>query len=313
MPGVQIGHVGRKGSTRPGVGGTQLSLEEGGWECVGPSPLPFQPQERPPRAMTVEDITRSVDDWRATAARCRDAGFRVLELHFAHGYLVHSFMSPLTNKRRDEYGGSYEKRVRFPLEIVRAVRQEWPQHLPLFVRISGSDFYEYSTEPVPPQSESWRIDSSIRLSRDMAAAGVDLIDVSSGGAVPNIRYPVGPAWQAPLAAAIKQADIGALVGSVGNITEPRQAEEIVASGKADVVFMGRELLRSPYWALKAAAELGVTSVEWPYQYAKAAVRPPKAKKDAAEGEESAAGGAIARRGHGSAAPPQRDEVVNPMQ
>jgi 2,4-dienoyl-CoA reductase-like NADH-dependent reductase (Old Yellow Enzyme family) len=289
VAGIQIAHAGRKASTAaPWVeGGRQLRLDEGGWETLAPSALPFEPTERPPRAMTHDDIKACVTAFRTAASNALAAGFQLLEVHAAHGYLLHEFLSPLSNARTDEYGGAFENRVRLLLEVVRAVREVWPEELPLLVRISAEDWAQHATTPFPPGTESWTLEQSVRLSRLLREEGVDLIDTSSGALVPGIRYPVGPAWQTPLAARIK-AEAGIAVGAVGSITEPAQAEEIVASGQADVVLLARELLRNPYWALRAAAELGV-EVEWPVQYQRGALRPaPKKPEDG-----GAAGGAAA--------------------
>lgn len=255
VAGIQIGHAGRKASTAaPWEDGVEVTPENGGWQTIAPSAVPFAPDYPHPQAMTKEDIARVTADFAAAARRSVAAGFEVIEIHAAHGYLLHQFLSPLSNKREDEYGGSLENRMRFVLETTRAVRAEVPDHLPLFVRISATDWVE----------GGWGLEQSVELSRRLKPLGVDLMDVSTGGNVPDAQIPVGPNYQVPFAAAIReQADI--LTGAVGMITDARQAEEVLEKGEADAIIMAREFLRSPYFVFHAARELG-GSVEVPRQY-----------------------------------------------
>ena len=257
-PGIQIAHAGRKAATAvPWRGGGALGLADGGWQPVGPSAVPFGPGYPTPREMSSDDIALSVSDFAAAARRARHAGFEVVEVHMAHGYLLHEFLSPLANRRTDAYGGSLEKRMRFPLAVARAVRESWPAQLPVFVRISATDW----------APGGWDLEQSVALATQLREVGVDLIDCSSGGMLPNAPVPVGPGYQVPFAAAIRAA-VGIATGAVGLITEAAQAEEIVASGKADAVLLARQLLRDPYWPLHAARELG-EELDWPLQYVRA--------------------------------------------
>ena len=236
-----------------------LSEAEGGWRPVSaPSAMPFSERTPVPVAMTLDDIARVVGNFRDAAARALAAGFHVIELHGAHGYLLHEFLSPLSNVRADAYGGSFENRIRLTLETVDAVREVWPAHLPLFVRLSATDWAK----------GGWDVDQSVELSRRLGQHGVDLVDVSSGGNVSGVKIPVGPGYQVEFAERIRR-DSGIATGAVGMITDPHQADSIVRSGQADVVFLARQLLREPYWPLRAARELGVT-VPWPPQYERAA-------------------------------------------
>ncbi len=256
--GVQLAHAGRKGSTDvPWRGGRAVAREAGGWTSVGPGPEPFADGFPVPRSLSVADIRGVVDAFAAAARRARDAGFDCIELHMAHGYLVHQFLSPLSNHRHDAYGGSLENRMRLALEVARAVRAAWPEERPLLVRISASDWAE----------GGWDLEQSIALCRGLAQAGVDLVDCSSGGSVPHAKIPLGPGYQVPFAEAIRR-QTGVKTGAVGLITEPAQAEAIVAEGKADVVFLARAMLRDPYWPLHAAQALGATG-PWPVQYQRA--------------------------------------------
>jgi 2,4-dienoyl-CoA reductase-like NADH-dependent reductase (Old Yellow Enzyme family) len=257
--GVQLAHAGRKASTAaPWDGGKEVPPESGGWTPLAPSALRFADGYPMPREMTVEDIHACVEQWTRGARLAADAGFEVVELHFAHGYLAHEFLSPLSNQRKDQYGGSLENRMRFALEIAAAVRAVWPERLPLFARLSCTDWAE----------GGWDLPDAVELSRRLKAAGVDLIDCSSGGAVPHARIPVGPGYQVPFAKAIR-AQAGISTAAVGLITEAKQAEAIVASGEADAVLLARQLLRDPYWPLHAAKALGAAG-PWPKQYARAA-------------------------------------------
>ena len=258
IPGMQLAHAGRKASADvPWRGGRPLLPREGGWEPLGPSPVPFDTGFVAPRPLSTSEVPQVVTQFVAATRRCAQAGFRVLELHMAHGYLIHEFLSPITNRREDQYGGSFENRTRFALEIARAVREAWPDHLPLFVRISCTDWVE----------GGWDLAQSIDLIRRMKEMGVDLIDCSSGGLVPDAVIPAGPGFQTPFAAAIRQ-EAGIATAAVGLITQPVQAEQIVATGHADAVLLGRELLRNPYWPLQAAQALGA-DVPWPNQYLRA--------------------------------------------
>jgi 2,4-dienoyl-CoA reductase-like NADH-dependent reductase (Old Yellow Enzyme family) len=271
VPAIQLAHAGRKASTEaPWVGNAQVPLSQGGWTPIAPSPLPFHPTDVVPAEMSVADIARVTKAFVDAATRALEAGFDVVELHFAHGYLAHEFLSPLSNQRTDSYGGSFENRTRFALEVTRAVRAVWPEDKPLFARISATDWAE----------GGWDASQSVKLAGLLKAAGVDLVDCSSGGAVPSARIPVGPGYQVPLAAAVR-AGAGVPTAAVGMITEAVQAEQILVDGSADAIFMARELLRNPYWPLQAAQQLRVAdgkaaapgstqpAIAWPDQYARA--------------------------------------------
>jgi 2,4-dienoyl-CoA reductase-like NADH-dependent reductase (Old Yellow Enzyme family) len=265
LAGIQLAHSGRKGSTgRPWEKMTEVTPAEGGWQPIAPTARPFQDEYPVPRAMTAVDIRAVVAAFATAAARALDAGFDVIELHAAHGYLIHEFLSPLVNDRRDEYGGSFDNRVRLCLEVVDAIRRVWPERLPLFVRLSATDWTD----------GGWDVEQSIALARLLGPRGVDLLDCSSGGGVPNVRIPLGPAYQTPFAEQIRLAT-GMPTGAVGLITEPAQADEIIQRGRADVVLLARELLRDPYFPLRAARELG-HEVPWPAQYLRSA--PPGSSK-----------------------------------
>jgi 2,4-dienoyl-CoA reductase-like NADH-dependent reductase (Old Yellow Enzyme family) len=257
-PGIQLAHAGRKGSTRvPWKGGGLLQSSEGPWQTVAPSAIPFGPNYPVPKALTEEQIEEIVNQFRASAALSVRAGFDVVEIHMAHGYLLHEFLSPISNRREDRYGGDFENRTRFPLRVAEAVREQWPKRLPLFVRISATDWVD----------GGWDIEQSVRFSSLLRERGVDLIDCSSGGISPTIQVPVAPGYQVPFAERIrKEATIA--TGAVGLISEPHQAEQIIASGRADAVFLARAMLRDPYWALHAAQALSV-EVRWPDQYLRA--------------------------------------------
>lgn len=259
VPGIQLAHAGRKGSTQPPWHGGRVIAPEAakGWVPLSPGATPFHAGDPPPRAMTASDIEQVVSDFVAAAGRARKAGFEVVELHMAHGYLLHEFLSPITNQRSDDYGGSLDNRMRLPMRVAEGVRAAWPAERPLFVRISASDWIE----------GGWDITSSIALARALKGLGVDLIDCSSGGIAPGIKIPVGPGYQVPFAEAVRR-EAGIATVAVGLITDARQAEEIIESGKADAVMLARELLRDPYWPLHAARELGV-EVPWPKQYERA--------------------------------------------
>lgn len=257
VPGLQIAHAGRKASTsRPWEGDRPLAPSEGGWEPVGPSPIPFDEGYATPRELTLVEVDGVVDQFAAASRRAVAAGFRVVEIHMAHGYLIHEFLSPLSNHRKDRYGGSFENRTRLALRVARTVRESLPDEMPLFVRISASDWVE----------SGWDLEQSISLARELRACGVDLVDCSSGGIVP-CKVPAGPGYQVPFAAAIRrEAEIP--TGAVGFITGATQADTIVRTGQADAVFLAREFLRQPQWPLHAARELKVT-VPWPAQYERA--------------------------------------------
>ncbi|NVO30597.1 NADH:flavin oxidoreductase/NADH oxidase [Hymenobacter lapidiphilus] len=256
--GIQLAHAGRKAShNSPWKGGKALSPAEGGWLPLGPSALAFSPEYPTPQALDKAGITQIVEDFRQGARRAMEAGFEVIELHAAHGYLLHEFMSPLSNERTDEYGGSFENRVRLLLEVVAATRAEMPADRPLWVRISATDWTE----------GGWTADDSVRLARLLQDAGVDLLDCSTAANVPKADIPVGPGYQVRFAEQVRR-ETGLATGAVGLITDAQQAEEIVASGKADVVLLGRESLRDAYFPLHAAHELGA-DVKWPEQYERA--------------------------------------------
>ena len=258
VPGIQPAHAGRKGScSLPWLGGTPLGMDPCGWQPLAPSAAPFDTGHPVPRAVTLFELDEIEAQFSAAAQRALAAGFRLVELHMAHGYLLHEFLSPLVNKRQDDYGGSLENRLRFPLRVARAVRKAWPTDLPLFVRISATDWVE----------GGWDINQSIVLSRQLKELGVDLIECSSGFAVSNEPIPFGPGFQVLFAARVR-AEAGIASGAVGYITEPAQAERIVATGQADVVLLGREMLRDPYWPLHAAKTLHA-DVQWPNQYLRA--------------------------------------------
>jgi 2,4-dienoyl-CoA reductase-like NADH-dependent reductase (Old Yellow Enzyme family) len=261
-PAIQLAHAGRKGSCRiPQEDGAQLPLEAGGWETVAPSPIPFQDGDRPPHALDDSGIRSVIDAFAAAARRAVAAGFEIIEIHSAHGYLLHEFLSPLTNRRTDQYGGSLENRTRLVVEVATELRRAIPADMPLFVRISATDWVD----------GGWDLAQSIELARMLANVGVDLIDVSSGALVPHAVIPVGRNYQVPFAAAIR-AETNIMTGAVGLITEPAQADEIITAGSADIVLLAREMLREPYWAIKAEQALN-QEPSWPLQYGYAVRRP----------------------------------------
>ena len=259
VSGIQLAHAGRKASVaRPWEGGGALEVAQGGWRpLAGASAIPFSESSIVPEALSIAQITTIVADFVSAAERAREAGFRVVEIHAAHGYLLHSFYSPVGNRRSDEYGGSFENRTRFVREVTSAVRAVWPQSLPVFVRISASDWSE----------GGWTIDESVMLARALKALGADLIDCSSGGNVPRAAIPLVPGYQVPFAERIR-AEAGIATGAVGLITEAEQADRVIRDGQADIVLLARELLRDPYWPLRAATALG-HDVAWPPQYERA--------------------------------------------
>jgi 2,4-dienoyl-CoA reductase-like NADH-dependent reductase (Old Yellow Enzyme family) len=253
--GIQLAHAGRKASARrPWEGGGLIPEGEGGWQPDAPSPAPFRSDDPPPRELSHDAIRGVADDFRAAAERALRAGFQVVEIHGAHGYLLHEFLSPLSNFRKDEYGSPFENRIRIVLEVAAAVRAAWPENLPLFLRISCSDWVE----------GGWTIEESVELARRVKPLGVDLIDCSSGGTVPTAQIPLAPGYQVPFAEHIRR-EAGILTAAVGLITTPEQADGIVRSGKSDVVLLAREFLRDPYFGLHAAQALGAPAdVPLPY-------------------------------------------------
>lgn len=264
VPAIQLAHAGRKASTeRTWVarGGPIAPGEGHGWTPSGPSPLAFDEGFTTPAQLTVSQIQYIVAQFAESARRALDAGFQVAEIHGAHGYLINEFLSPHANRRTDAYGGSYENRVRFALEVVDAVRAVWPDELPLFFRISATDWL---TENPDDERTGWTLEDTVRFAATLLAHGVDLLDTSTGGNAPGARITVGPGYQVPFAERVKR-ETELPVGAVGLITEPQQAEKIVANGQADAVFVGRELLRDPYFAQRAARELG-GAVHVPEQY-----------------------------------------------
>jgi 2,4-dienoyl-CoA reductase-like NADH-dependent reductase (Old Yellow Enzyme family) len=258
VPGIQLAHAGRKGGCDlPWNGGTQMGTDKGGWKTVAPSAIPFNPEDESPHPMEVNDIKKVIEDFKTGAERAVAAGYKVLEIHAAHGYLIHQFLSPLSNHRTDKYGGSFENRSRLLLEIVAIIQTVWPRELPLFVRISATDWVE----------GGWDLKDAVQLSVILKTAGVDLIDCSSGGMVPTAKIPFEPGYQVAFAERIKK-DTGILTSAVGLITEARQAEAILERGEADLILLGRESLREPYFALKAATVLE-DDISWPLQYIRA--------------------------------------------
>ena len=258
VPGMQLAHAGRKASSDvPWRGGGRIAASEGGWQPVAPSAVSHDPDGPAPTALDLGGVRHVVDGFRDAAVRAAAAGFRVIELHAAHGYLLHEFLSPLSNERHDEYGGSFDNRARLTLEVAGAVREAWPEELPLWVRISAIDWAK----------GGWDLDQSVELSRRLKEIGVDLIDVSSGGLVRHQDVVVGPGYQVPFAERIRR-ETGIATAAVGLITEPEQADAIIASGQADVVLLAREMLRDPYFARRAGRVLG-REVEAPDQYRRA--------------------------------------------
>jgi 2,4-dienoyl-CoA reductase-like NADH-dependent reductase (Old Yellow Enzyme family) len=258
IPGIQLAHAGRKGSTAaPWLGGSKVPLNEGGWVPVAPSAVAFDTNYPDPKELTIGEIDQIVEDFRASARRALAAGFQVVEIHSAHGYLAHEFLSPLSNLRTDEYGGSFENRTRFPLRVAQTVREIWPEKWPVFVRISATDWKE----------GGWDLSQSIELCKRVRSLGIDLVDVSSGGLVPGVKIPVGPGYQVKFSEAIRR-EAGIATGAVGMLTDPAQVETILATEQADLVFLARELLRDPYWPRRAAQELGV-KLKAPVQYERA--------------------------------------------
>jgi 2,4-dienoyl-CoA reductase-like NADH-dependent reductase (Old Yellow Enzyme family) len=265
IAGMQLAHAGRKASSSsPWKGSQHLSRDNGGWQTVAPSAIPFNEGEAMPEALTKEGIKKVIDDFKAAAQRALSAGFKLVEIHAAHGYLIHEFLSPLSNQRTDEYGGLFENRIRLLTEIIESIQSVWPKELPLLVRISATDW----------APGGWNENEAVKLAAVLKEKGVDLIDCSSGGLVPGIKIPLGPGYQVQFAEKIKK-ESGILTGAVGMITSAAQAEAILAKGEADLIIIARELLRDPYFPLHAALQLGV-DIDWPVQYQRAK---PVVKKD----------------------------------
>lgn len=258
VAGMQLAHAGRKASkSEPWNGDHYVTPENGGWQPVAPSPIAFYPNDPLPEELTTAAIRQVVEDFEAAAARALQAGFKVLEIHGAHGYLVNEFLSPLTNQRTDIYGGSFENRARFLLEIIEAIRSVWPDDYPLFLRISATDW----------AAGGWTVEDSVALALLVKDRGIDLVDCSSGAVVADAKIPAKPGYQVPFAEAVRKT--GVLTGAVGIIVDPQQAEDILATGRADMIFMAREMLRDPYFPLRAARELGYNEMPWPVQYERA--------------------------------------------
>lgn len=263
VPGIQLAHAGRKASTEvPWKGIKLISPDNGGWgDIYAPSAIPFSEKYGQPIALTIDGIHKVITDFKAAAVRALNAGFQVIELHGAHGYLLHQFLSPLSNHRTDEYGGSFENRIRFTLEVVDAVREVWPADYPLFIRLSATDWAD----------GGWDLESTTALVRILKDKGVDLIDTSSGGLAAHQKISVGPLYQTPFAEHIRK-ETGILTGAVGLITTAAEAESIIGEGKADLVIMAREFLRDPYFPMHAAHELKDESFVWPVQYERAKLK-----------------------------------------
>jgi 2,4-dienoyl-CoA reductase-like NADH-dependent reductase (Old Yellow Enzyme family) len=259
VAGVQLAHAGRKASTAASwLGGGPLDVAGGGWRPIyAPSSIPFTPESIVPEALDKAGIARIVRAFGDAARRSRECGFKVIEIHGAHGYLLNEFLSPLSNQRTDEYGGSLENRARMLREVIEAIRKEWAERLPLFLRISASDWAE----------GGWTIEDSVALARMVRPLGVDFIDCSSGGSAPHAKIPAGPGYQVPFAARVRHEG-GVMTGAVGMITAPQQADQIIRNGDADMVLLAREFLRDPYWPLHAARALG-QEISWPVQYGRA--------------------------------------------
>jgi len=256
--GIQLAHAGRKAATKaPWLGGRPLDRDKRGWQPLAPSPIPFASGHQTPREATADDLDKIIWQFTEATQHSLTAGFQVVELHAAHGYLLHQFLSPLSNQRNDEFGGSLENRMRFPLQVAKAVRKTWPENLPMFVRISATDWVE----------GGWDVEQSIEFCRQLKQLGVDLIDCSSGGLVADAVIPAKPGFQVPFATEIKNK-LNIATGAVGLITDPAQAEQIIATEQADAVLLGRKLLSDPYWPLHAAQTLGANHL-WPVQYERA--------------------------------------------
>jgi 2,4-dienoyl-CoA reductase-like NADH-dependent reductase (Old Yellow Enzyme family) len=258
VPGIQLAHAGRKASTAPPwSGGGSLVPEAGGWPVVAPSAIPFDARSPVPEALDSAGIQAVVAAFRQAARRAFAAGFKVIEIHAAHGYLLHEFLSPITNHRQDEFGGSYDSRTRLLKQVCRAAREEWPSGLPLFVRVSCTDWAD----------GGWDDRQTVALAHHLSSYGVDLLDCSSGGIAPGIAIPVGPGYQVPFSQRVKDT-VPMLTAAVGMITSPEQADQIIRNDQADLVLLGRQMLRDPHWPLHAAAALGHDG-PWPAQYLRA--------------------------------------------
>ncbi len=258
VAGIQLAHAGRKACyANPWDGGKQITVKNGGWSTVAPSAISFYPDDEAPQEMDETGIQKVIDDFRTAALRSLQAGYKLLEIHAAHGYLLHQFLSPLSNHRQDNYGGNFENRARLLFEVVKAVQSVWPHNFPLFVRISATDWAE----------GGWDINEAVQLSSILKLNGVDLIDCSSGGLVPYQKILLGPGYQVPFAERIKK-ETGILTSAVGLITEAKQAEDILGKGQADLIMIARESLREPYFALHSALVLG-DNINWPLQYTRA--------------------------------------------
>ncbi len=256
---VQLAHAGRKGSTGLGwqAQGT-LNEADGGWTVIAPSPVSFGEGYAVPHELGEADIRKVITQFAAGARRAREAGFQTIEIHAAHGYLLHQFLSPLSNRRTDAYGGSFENRTRLVREVVAAVRAEWQERLPLLIRLSATDWVD----------GGWSADETVELCRALKGLGIDLVDVSSAGLVPTAKFSAGPGFQTEFAARVRR-EAGIATAAVGLITSPAQADHIIRTGQADMVLLGREILRNPYWPMNASDELGLTAA-WPLQYLRAA-------------------------------------------
>ncbi len=264
VPAIQLGHAGRKASVdRPWTGEKSLSMEQGGWRVVGPSAIPYAEGYQAPEPLTAAGVAEVVGAFARAAERALAAGFELIELHAAHGYLLHQFLSPASNQRDDQYGGSLENRMRLTLEVARAVRAVWPERLPLFTRVSATDWLEDD-----PSRPSWTLAQTVELARRLKDEGVDVIDCSSGGNEAQVRIPTGPGYQVPLAATVRR-EAGIPTVAIGMITEAAQADQIIRSGQADIVALARAALRNPHWALEVAHALG-QPVPFPPQYLRAA-------------------------------------------
>jgi len=258
VAGIQLAHAGRKASTNaPWIKGNLINEKDGGWQTLAPSAVAFLDTYSLPLELSKDGIQKVITDFKAAAERALQAGFKVIEIHAAHGYLIHEFLSPLSNFRTDEFGGLFENRIKLLLDIVKAVQEVWPLEYPLFVRISSTDWTD----------GGWDVNDSVKLASYLLDAGVDLIDCSTGGNVAHATIPLSPGYQVPFAEAIRKG-AGILTAAVGLITNAKQAEDIISSGQADMVFLAREMLRDPYFPLKAAKELNV-DLEWPFQYQRA--------------------------------------------
>ena len=260
--GIQLAHAGRKASCEvPWLGGKQIQGGEKSWQTVAPSAIGFYPTDIPPVALSIPEIEKVVEDFKAAATRAIKTGYKVLEIHAAHGYLTHQFLSALSNKRTDDYGGNFDNRIRLLLEIIEAVQLVWPSALPLFVRISATDWSD--------DANSWDINESVKLAAILKTKGVDLVDTSTGGLVSHVKIPVGPGYQIPFSEKIKK-ETGIFTGAVGMITEAKQAENILQNDQADMIIIAREMLRNPYLPLHWAKVLE-EDIHWPQQYQRAKV------------------------------------------